>query len=66
VAHTLATDAGKSHFDAAPVTNDATVFNALILAAGTLPVFDRAEDAFAEQATLLGFESAVIDGFRVF
>ena len=65
VAHALAANAGQRHFDAATVADDAAMFDALVFAAGTFPVLDGTEDAFAEQAALFRLERAVIDGFGV-
>ena len=65
VAHALATDAGQCHLDAAAVADHAAVLDALVLAAGALPVLDRTEDALAEEPTLLGLECAVVDGLGV-
>ena len=66
MAHALAAHAGEGHFHAATIADDAAVFDALEFAAGAFPVFDRAENAFAEQAAFFGLERAVIDGFGVF
>ncbi len=65
MAHALAPDAGKGDFDAAAIADNAAVLDALVFAAGALPVLDRTEDAFAEETALFGFESAVVDRFRV-
>ena len=65
VAHALATDAGEGHLDAATVTDDALVLDALVLSAGTLPVLGRTEDTLTEKATLLGLERPVVDRLRV-
>src|SRR4029077_17734720 len=62
VTHALAAHLGQGHFDAAPVADDATVADALVLAAVALPVFHRAEDALAEQAVALRLEGPLIDG----
>src|SRR4029077_18195536 len=62
VTHALAAHLGQGHFDAAPVADDATVADALVLAAVALPVFHGAEDALAEQAVALRLEGPVIDG----
>jgi hypothetical protein len=66
VAHALAANAGEGNFDAAAIADDAAMLDALILSAGAFPVFDRAENAFAEETALFGFEGAVIDGLGVF
>jgi hypothetical protein len=62
VAHALAAHAAQGHLDAAAVADDALVLDALVLAAGALPVAGGAEDALAEEAVLLGLEGAVVDG----
>jgi hypothetical protein len=41
------------------------MLDALVLAAGTLPVLHGTEDALAEQAAFFGLERAVVDGFRI-
>src|SRR6185312_5796595 len=66
MAHALAANAGEGDFHAAAITNDAAVLDAFILSAGAFPVLHRTENAFAEQAALLGLERAVIDGLGVF
>src|SRR5262249_1824776 len=63
--HALAADAGERHFDTATITDNTTVLDAFILAAGAFPVLDRTEDAFAEQAAFFGLERAIIDRFGV-
>src|SRR5206468_5975630 len=47
--------------DAALLADDAAVLHALVLAAVALVVLHRPEDARAEQAVALGFESPVVD-----
>ena len=66
VAHALAAHARKRHFHAATVADDAAMFDAFIFSAGTFPVLDRAENAFAEQAAFFRLERAVIDRLRIF
>src|SRR5262249_10132785 len=66
MAHALAAHARQRHFHAATVANHATMLDALILSAGAFPVLHGTENAFAEQAALLGLERAVIDGLGVF
>ena len=63
VAGTLATHLLLGDFDAAAVADDALIADALILAAVTLIVLGRTEDALAEQTIALGLVSAVVDGF---
>ena len=62
VTHALAAHLGGGHLDAAALADDAAEADALVLAAGALPVLLRAEDLLAEQAVLLGLEGAVVDG----
>jgi hypothetical protein len=62
VAHALAADRGLGDLDAAALADDALEADALVLAAGALPVAGRAEDLLAEQTVLLGLEGAVVDG----
>ena len=62
VAHALTADLGLGHFHATAFTDDALVADSLVFTAGTFPVAGWPEDAFAEQAVLLGFEGAVVDG----
>src|SRR6185436_1112275 len=61
VPHALAAHLRQGHFDAATVANHAAIADALVLAAMTLPVLDRTENALAEQAVLFRFERAVVD-----
>jgi len=58
-------DAGQGDFHPAAVTDHAAVLDALELAAGTFPVFHRAENTLAEQATFFRLERAVVDRFRI-
>src|SRR5271166_2778884 len=64
VAEALAAHLGARHFHAALVADHATVLHALVLAAETLPVGYRPEDARAEQAIALRLEGAVVDRLR--
>ena len=50
------------HLNTASVANDTLVTDALVLAAGTLIVACRTEDALAEQAVALGLIGAIVDG----
>ena len=61
VAHALAAHLGRGHLDAAALADDALEADALVLAAGALPVLDGTEDLLAEQAVLLRLERAVVD-----
>ena len=65
VAHALAADAREGDLHAAAVADDAFVLDALVLAAGALPVLRGAEDALAEEAVALGAVGAVVDGLGV-
>ena len=64
VAHALAAHLGARDLDAAALADDALEADALVLAAGALPVLGGAEDLLAEQAVLLGLEGAVVDRSR--
>src|SRR5439155_25572305 len=66
MAHAFAANAGERDLDAATIADDAAVLDALVLSARAFPVFDRPENAFAEQAAFFGLEGAVIDGLGVF
>ena len=65
VAHAFATNAGQRHFDTATVADDAAMLDALIFSAGTFPVLDGTENAFAEKAALFRLERAVVDRFGI-
>ena len=65
VAHAFATHTRERHFDAATVADDAAMLDALVFAAGTFPVLDGTENAFAEKAALFRLERAVVDGFGI-
>ena len=62
VAHALTTDLGRRDLNATALADDALEADALVLAAGALPVLDGTEDLLAEQAVLLGLEGTVVDG----
>ena len=62
VAHALTADTRLGDFDSAVFAGDASILEALVLAAGALVVLDRAKDAFAEETALFGLEGAVVDG----
>src|SRR5581483_2925167 len=53
---------GQRDFHTALVADDSAVFHALVLAAETLPIGDRTEDAGAKQTIALRLEGAVVDG----
>ncbi len=46
-------------------TDDATVFQALVLTAQALVIFYRPKDTGAEKAVTFWFERTVVDGFRL-
>src|SRR5438105_3154841 len=62
VAHALAAHLGQRDLHPAAVADDAAVADAPGLAAGTLPVLHRAENALAEQPVPLRLEGPVVDG----
>ena len=63
VAHPLAADLLQRNFHTAFLADNAAIFHALIFAAQTFVVFDRAKDTRTEQAVTLGLERPVVDGF---
>src|SRR5581483_436730 len=65
VPHALAAHLGAGYLDPALITDDALEADALVLAAGALPVLRRTEDALAEEAILLGLERTIIDCLRL-
>lgn len=65
VAHTLTAYFSLGHFNAALLTDDATVFQALVLTAQALVIFYRPKDTGAEKAVTFWFERTVVDGFRL-
>src|SRR5207245_10504640 len=58
----LAAHLGQGDLHPASVADDAAVADALVLAAVTLPVLHRAENALAEQPVALRLEGPVVDG----
>ena len=65
VPHPLPSHARMRDLDAAAVADDAAIANALVFSAGTLPILDRTEYAFAEKPVFLGLEGSIVDGFRL-
>ena len=63
MAHALTANLGARNLNAAALADDALEANALVLAAGALPVLGGAKDLLAEQAVLFGLERTVVDGF---
>src|SRR4029077_5832043 len=62
VSQAFTANLAERDFHAALVANDSAVLHALVLAAQTLPVGDRAKDFGAEQTITFRLERAVIDG----
>jgi len=60
--HALAPDFGAGDLDAATIARDAPELDLAVLAAMTLPVPRRPENALAEEAVGFGLEGAVVDG----
>src|SRR5580658_613824 len=65
VPQALAADFGQRDFHATLVADHSTMLHALVFAAETFPVGNRAENSRAEQAIALWLKSAVINGFRL-
>lgn len=64
VRHALTTNLGQGDFNAALLTDNTTVLQALVLTAQALVVLDWTKNLGAEQTVTLGFERTVVDGFR--
>ena len=64
--HALPTNLRASDFDAATLTDFTFETNALVLAAMTLPIARRSENAFAKQTVAFGLERAIVDGLGFF
>ncbi len=62
VGHTLTAHLGQRNFNAALLTDNAAMLEALVLTAQALIVLDRAKDLGAEQAVALGLERTIVDG----
>ena len=61
VAHALTAHGSESNLDSAAVADHTLVLDALVLAAGALPVLRRSEDLLAEETFLLGTVGTVVD-----
>ncbi len=63
--HALAANLGARDGHAALVAHEVLVLrtDALVLAAGALPVLRRSEDALAVQAVFFGLQGTIVDGF---
>ena len=62
VAHALSSHLGQGDLDAALLADHTTMLKALVLAAQTLIVFNRAENFGAEESIALGLKGSVVDG----
>ena len=62
VSGTLTAHLLLGHLNTTAVADDALVTDTLVLAAGTLIVLGRTEDALAEQAVALRLVGTVVDG----
>ena len=62
VAYALTANFLLGYFDAATVTHDALVANALVLSARTFKVLHRTKNALTEQTVTLGLVGPVVDG----
>ena len=65
VTHAFTTNAAERHFNAATVTNNALVLDALVFTASTFPVTSWSENTFTEQTAFFRLEGSVIDGFGI-
>jgi len=63
VGHSLTTNLGTGHLNAAALADDALETYALVLAAIALPVLGRTEDFFTEEAVFLWLQRAVVNRF---
>ncbi len=64
MSHAFATHLFLGDFNAASVADNAFIADTFVLSAVAFIVFDRAENALAEQAVALWLVGAVVDGFR--
>ena len=65
VGHALTTNFRLRDFNAALLTNNTAVLQALVLAAQALVVLDRTKDFGAKQTVTLRFERTIVDGLRL-
>ena len=63
VSHSLTSHFGISDFDAAAVADNPFVFDFLVFSTRTLPIASRAEDLLAEESSLFGLESTIVNRF---
>src|SRR5690606_5285311 len=66
VAHALTANAGQCNFDATLFADNTAVLEALVLAAKTLVILDRAEDLGTKKTVTLRLEGTVVNGLRLF
>ena len=66
VTHAVTAHLGRGDLHATALAHNTLKADALVLAAGALPVLYRTKDLLAEQAILLGLKRAVVDGLRLF
>ena len=66
VTHPLTADLLQRNFNTTFFADNAAILHALIFAAQTFVVFDRAKDTRTEQAITLGLKRPVVDGFWLF
>src|SRR5690606_36120027 len=66
VRHALTTNLGQCNLNTALLADNTAMLEALVLAAQSLVVLDRAKNLGAEQAVALGLERTVVDGLRLF
>jgi len=64
MAESFAPDLGLDDFNTALLTDHATVFHTLVLAAVTLVILNRAENLGTEQAIPFGLKCPVVNGLR--
>ena len=66
MAHAITTNLGQRHFNAALFTDNAAMFQTLVLAAQALVILDRAENFGTEQTIAFRLEGTVVNSFRLF
>ena len=66
MSHTFAADFGQRNFHAALFADNAAIFHAFVFAAQALVVFNRTEDAGAEQTVPLRLKCTIVNRLRLF
>ncbi len=66
MAHAVTAHLAEGHFHTTFFAGNAAIFHALVFAAKTFIVLDRAKNTRTEQAILFRLESPVVNGFRFF